>query len=197
MSYLGAAGSKSSQNAGSRNPDAGATPSSVVHDEEEVQEEEEESAVKLVRKRSRETTAGASVVPKPGGVPFIGKQSNLRSLYRYSPAKKKTPEKKGVVIVDPQEPVLKKTKITIKPFKTAGAEPEKEKQKFGEKPVAKEKELEKEKVAAQEKEMEKKRAADKPLTEPKETEFTAAIEVTTATNPERAQGPEVIHVIRA
>ncbi|KAJ0786277.1 hypothetical protein HanOQP8_Chr02g0053491 [Helianthus annuus] len=41
----GAAGSRSSRSAGSRNPDAGATPSSIVHDEEE---EEEEPAAKLV-----------------------------------------------------------------------------------------------------------------------------------------------------
>ncbi|MFS7988862.1 hypothetical protein Hanom_Chr11g01039871 [Helianthus anomalus] len=77
----------SSGSSGSRNPDAGATPSSIAH-EEQVEEEEEEPAVKLVRKRSRETTAGASEVPKPGGVPFIGKQSNLCSLYRFSPGKK-------------------------------------------------------------------------------------------------------------
>ncbi|KAF5767050.1 hypothetical protein HanXRQr2_Chr15g0722651 [Helianthus annuus] len=84
----GAVASKSSGSAGSRNPDAGATPSSIALDEkeEEEEEEEEEPATKLVsRKRSRETTAGASMVQKPGGVPFIGKQSNLRSLYRFSP----------------------------------------------------------------------------------------------------------------
>ncbi|MFS7995852.1 hypothetical protein Hanom_Chr12g01122931 [Helianthus anomalus] len=84
---IGAAGSKSSGSTGSRNPDAGATPSSIAHDEEEEEEEEEkeEPAVTLVRKRSWKTTAGASVVPKPGGVPLIGKQSYLRSLYRFSP----------------------------------------------------------------------------------------------------------------
>ncbi|KAF5814352.1 hypothetical protein HanXRQr2_Chr03g0110111 [Helianthus annuus] len=61
-------------------------------------------------------------------------------------------------------------------------------QKAGEKPVDKEKELEKKKVVAKEKEMEKKRAADKPLTEPKETEVAAT------TLPEKAQGPEVVHI---
>ncbi|MFS7984002.1 hypothetical protein Hanom_Chr11g00981381 [Helianthus anomalus] len=52
----GAAGSKSSRSAGSRNPDAGATPSMIALDEEEKEEEqEEETAAKLVsRKRSRE-----------------------------------------------------------------------------------------------------------------------------------------------
>ncbi|MFS8016937.1 hypothetical protein Hanom_Chr15g01374381 [Helianthus anomalus] len=80
---IGAAGSKSSGSAGSRNPDAGATPSSLAHDEEEEEEETNEPSVKLIRKRNRETTAGVLVVPKPGGVPFIGKQSNLRSLYRF------------------------------------------------------------------------------------------------------------------
>ncbi|KAJ0785542.1 hypothetical protein HanOQP8_Chr02g0044391 [Helianthus annuus] len=52
-------GSKSSGSAGSRNPDVGATPSSIALDEEEEKEEqEEEPALKLVsRKRSREETA--------------------------------------------------------------------------------------------------------------------------------------------
>ncbi|KAM0005538.1 hypothetical protein Hdeb2414_s0209g00833001 [Helianthus debilis subsp. tardiflorus] len=82
---IGAAGSQSYGSAGSRNPDAGATASSLAHDEEDEEEETEEPVVNLIRKRSRETTAGASVVPKPNGVPFIGKQSNLRSLYKFSP----------------------------------------------------------------------------------------------------------------
>ncbi|KAJ0919258.1 hypothetical protein HanRHA438_Chr05g0227551 [Helianthus annuus] len=68
------AGSRNSGSVGSRNPDAGATPSSIAHDEEE-EEEEEEPATKLVsRKRSRtETTTGVSTAPKAGGVPLIGK----------------------------------------------------------------------------------------------------------------------------
>ncbi|MFS7968638.1 hypothetical protein Hanom_Chr09g00799961 [Helianthus anomalus] len=78
---------------------------------------------------------------KAGGVPLIGKRSNLRSLYKFSPeAKKKTPEKKAVIFKDPQEPTLKKTKVIIKPIKTAGAESEKERGKA----VEKEKEREKE-----------------------------------------------------
>ncbi|KAF5805759.1 hypothetical protein HanXRQr2_Chr05g0213271 [Helianthus annuus] len=83
----GAAGSKSSGSAGSRNPDAGATPSSITLDEEEEEEEEEKPAAKLVsRKRSKgETTVGPSVAQKTGGIPLIGKQSNLRSLYKFSP----------------------------------------------------------------------------------------------------------------
>ncbi|MFS7956860.1 hypothetical protein Hanom_Chr07g00659551 [Helianthus anomalus] len=94
----GAAVSRSSGSAGSRNPDAGATPSSLAHDEEEEEDEEEEPAAKLVsRKRSRtETTSGVLVAPKVGGVPLIGKQSNLRSLYRFSPEREdqgKTDEK--------------------------------------------------------------------------------------------------------
>ncbi|KAJ0458094.1 hypothetical protein HanIR_Chr15g0781181 [Helianthus annuus] len=82
------AGSKSSGSTGSRNPDAGATPSSIaVDDDEEEEEEEEEPAKKLIsRKRSRgETTAGASVAQKAGEGLVIGKQSNLRSLYKFSP----------------------------------------------------------------------------------------------------------------
>ncbi|KAJ0524933.1 hypothetical protein HanHA300_Chr09g0306231 [Helianthus annuus] len=63
-----ATGSKSSGSAGSRNSDAGATPSSITLDDEEEEEEEEEPAEKLIsRKRSREeTTAGASMAQKTG-----------------------------------------------------------------------------------------------------------------------------------
>ncbi|KAJ0714492.1 hypothetical protein HanPI659440_Chr13g0490121 [Helianthus annuus] len=83
-----AAGSKSSRSAGSRNPDAGATPSSIALDgEEEEEEEQEEPAVKLLsRKRSRdESAAGVKVAQKAEGVPVIGKLSKLRSLYKFSP----------------------------------------------------------------------------------------------------------------
>ncbi|KAJ0814967.1 hypothetical protein HanPSC8_Chr17g0791931 [Helianthus annuus] len=56
--------SKSSGSAGSRIPEAGATPSSIALDEEEEEEHEEEAAAKLVsRKRSRkEAAAGAKAV---------------------------------------------------------------------------------------------------------------------------------------
>ncbi|KAJ0801257.1 hypothetical protein HanPI659440_Chr03g0115241 [Helianthus annuus] len=83
-----AASSKSSGSAGSRNPDAGATPSSIAVDNDEEEEEEEEVPVeKLIsRKRSRdETTAGASVAQKASGVPIIRKQSNLRAFYKFLP----------------------------------------------------------------------------------------------------------------
>ncbi|KAM0038201.1 hypothetical protein Hdeb2414_s0013g00412091 [Helianthus debilis subsp. tardiflorus] len=82
---IGVAGSKSSGSAGSRNLDAATTPSSIAQDEEE--EEEEEPAIKLIsRKRSREeTAAGVQVAQKTGGAPVIGKQSSLRSLYKFSP----------------------------------------------------------------------------------------------------------------
>ncbi|MFS8033564.1 hypothetical protein Hanom_Chr17g01571051 [Helianthus anomalus] len=89
---------------------------------------------------------------KPGEVPLIGKKSNMRSLYRFSPeSKKKTPEKKGVVITELSEPTLKRPKVTLKPFKATGSE--KEKPKAVEKPI--------------EKEIEKKGAADKPLLNPR------------------------------
>ncbi|KAJ0522873.1 hypothetical protein HanIR_Chr10g0487381 [Helianthus annuus] len=88
----GAAGSRSSGSAGSRNPDAGATPSSIAHDEEEEEEEEEPTAKLVSWKRSRtEATAGVPTAPKARGVPLIGKQSNLRSLYRFSPGQKEDP----------------------------------------------------------------------------------------------------------
>ncbi|KAJ0475614.1 hypothetical protein HanRHA438_Chr13g0581541 [Helianthus annuus] len=176
---VGAPGSKSSGSSGSRNPDAGATPSSAAHEEGEDEEEveEEEPAVQLIRKRSREAAIGASVMSKPGGAPLIGKRSNLRSLYRFShEPEKKTSEKKGVTITEPSEPAPKRpkvTKVTIKPFKAPQSE--KEKQKAVEKPV-------------KGKEMERKRAADKPLTEPKEPEVTSAIPL------EKAQGPEEVRI---
>ncbi|KAJ0493558.1 hypothetical protein HanIR_Chr12g0587531 [Helianthus annuus] len=157
----GAAGSKISGSASSRNPDAGATPSSIAL------EEEEEPAVKLIsRKRSREeTTAGASVAQKTGEAPLLQRPG------------KKVPEKKGVEFKDPQESAQKRTRVVIKPFKSAGLEAEKEKKKAAEKPVDKEKEKEKEKVA-------EKPEGDKS----KETGAAAT------TSHEKAQGPEVIHI---
>ncbi|MFS7988589.1 hypothetical protein Hanom_Chr11g01036641 [Helianthus anomalus] len=132
----GAAGLKSSGSVGSRNPDVGATPSSIALDEEEKEEEEkEEPAIQLIsRKRNRvETTVGASVAQKTGEAPVIGKQSK---------AKKKTPENKGVAFKDPQELAQKRTRVVIKPFKSAGLDVEKEKKKAADKTVEKEKEQE-------------------------------------------------------
>ncbi|KAJ0467071.1 hypothetical protein HanIR_Chr14g0679221 [Helianthus annuus] len=118
----GAGSSRSSGSAGSRNPDAGATPS--VHEEDEA--EEEEAAIQFFsRKKVRsETTAGVSAVPLIGGIPLVGKTSNLRSLYKFSPEiKKKTPEK-GVKFTEPEP---KRPKITTKSSQTAGVESAKEK----------------------------------------------------------------------
>ncbi|KAL9994926.1 hypothetical protein Hdeb2414_s0857g00954751 [Helianthus debilis subsp. tardiflorus] len=71
----GAGGSKSS---------GGATPS-VPEDVEESEEEDVEAQL-IGRKRARSETATV-VVPAPtaSGIPVIGKTSNLRSLYRFSP----------------------------------------------------------------------------------------------------------------
>ncbi|KAJ0856875.1 hypothetical protein HanRHA438_Chr13g0583561 [Helianthus annuus] len=90
----GAGSSKSSGSAGSRNPDAGATPS--VHEEEteeEEEEEEEEDAAQLVgRKRVRsETTAGVASAPIVDVLPLVGKTSKLRSLYKFSPDQEEDP----------------------------------------------------------------------------------------------------------
>ncbi|KAJ0624452.1 putative RNA-directed DNA polymerase [Helianthus annuus] len=120
--FTGAGGSKSSGNAGSRNPDAGATPSTAAHEEEE----EEEVTEKLIsRKRTRsETTTGVASASVAGAIPLIGKTSNLHSLYKFSPeTKKKTPEK-GVTFTEPEP---KRPKITIKSSKTVGAESAKDK----------------------------------------------------------------------
>ncbi|KAJ0507133.1 hypothetical protein HanIR_Chr11g0502981 [Helianthus annuus] len=58
-----------------------------------------------------ETTAGVASAPTAVVLPVVGKTSNLRSLYKFSPEiKKKTPEK-GVTF---SEAVSKRPKITIK-----------------------------------------------------------------------------------
>ncbi|KAF5823186.1 hypothetical protein HanXRQr2_Chr01g0035621 [Helianthus annuus] len=113
----GAGGSRSSGSAGSRNPDAGATPSTAVHEEEEAEEEEEAAEHLISRKRVRsETTTGVASASVVGAIPLVGKTSNLRSLYRFSPEiKKKTPEN-GVTFTEPEP---KRLKITIKSSKTA------------------------------------------------------------------------------
>ncbi|KAJ0696961.1 hypothetical protein HanLR1_Chr10g0363331 [Helianthus annuus] len=68
-----------------------------------------------------------------GAIPLVGKTSNLRSLYRFSPEiKKKTPEK-GVTFTEPEP---KRPKITIKSSQTTGVESAKEKS-VAEKDVAK------------------------------------------------------------
>ncbi|KAF5796606.1 hypothetical protein HanXRQr2_Chr08g0353591 [Helianthus annuus] len=79
-----AGGSKSSRSAGSRIPEAGATPYSIALDEEE-EEEHEEAVAKLVsRKRSREETAvGVGLAQKARERPLIGKQSRLRTVYKF------------------------------------------------------------------------------------------------------------------
>ncbi|KAL9995029.1 hypothetical protein Hdeb2414_s0846g00953561 [Helianthus debilis subsp. tardiflorus] len=102
----GASGSKSS---------GGATPS-MPEDVEESEEEDVEPQL-IGRKRARsETTAVVVPAPTASGIPVIGKTSNLRSLYKFSPeTKKKTPEK-GVTF---GEAGVKRPKITIKPTNAA------------------------------------------------------------------------------
>ncbi|KAJ0753157.1 hypothetical protein HanPI659440_Chr09g0332591 [Helianthus annuus] len=151
----GAGSSRSSGSAGSRNLDAGATPS--VHEEDEA--EEEEAAIQLVsRKRVRsETTAGVSAAPLIGGVPLVGKTSNLRSPYKFSPEiKKKTPEK-GVKFTEPEP---KRPKITVKSSQTIAGESAKEKN-VAEKDAAKAVEAQRKAEERQKKvEEEKKRKAE-------------------------------------
>ncbi|XP_021975004.1 uncharacterized protein LOC110870112 [Helianthus annuus] len=121
----GAGGSKSSGSAGSRNPDAGATLSTVAHEEEEEEEEEEVTEKLISRKRVRsETTTGVASVAAAGAIPLIGKTSNMRSLYKFSPETKKPTPEKGVKFTEPEP---KRPKITIKSSKIVGAESAKEK----------------------------------------------------------------------
>ncbi|KAJ0714990.1 hypothetical protein HanPI659440_Chr13g0495711 [Helianthus annuus] len=110
----GAGGSKSSGSAGSRNPEAGATPS--FPEDEEI--EEEDAGARLIgRKRGRsEATTGVASAPTSVVIPAIGKTSRLRSLYQFSPEiKKKTPEK----AVTFSEAGVKRPKITVKSTDTA------------------------------------------------------------------------------
>ncbi|KAF5822517.1 hypothetical protein HanXRQr2_Chr01g0027441 [Helianthus annuus] len=188
-----AGGSKSSGSAGSRNPDAGATPS-VPEDEEA---EEDDAAAQLIgRKRGRsEATAGMSSAPTAGGIPLVGKTSNLRSLYRFSPEiKKKTPEK-GVKF---SEPGSKRPKITIKSSDTAAQDAakaaeaqrkaeenqkrEEERKRKAEEDRKRKDEEERKKKAEEEKAAEeaKKRALEKELEQKKAME-----------QPVNVQGPEV------
>ncbi|KAM0069045.1 hypothetical protein Hdeb2414_s0002g00079811 [Helianthus debilis subsp. tardiflorus] len=104
----GAGGSKSSKSAGSRNPEAGATPSFP----EDEAEEEDAGAQLIGRKRGRsETTTAVASAPTSVVIPAVGKTSRLRSLYKFSPEiKKRTPEK----AVTFSEAGVKRPKITIR-----------------------------------------------------------------------------------
>ncbi|MFS7967286.1 hypothetical protein Hanom_Chr09g00783991 [Helianthus anomalus] len=90
---ISATASKSSRSAGYRALESGTTLSSILVDEEEEEEEEceeeeeEEEATKLVTRKTlqEETAAGAPPAQKPIVGPAIGKQSRLRSLYKFSP----------------------------------------------------------------------------------------------------------------
>ncbi|MFS7998779.1 hypothetical protein Hanom_Chr12g01157981 [Helianthus anomalus] len=93
--------------------------------------------------------------------------------------KKKTPEKKGVEFKDPLEPAQKRTRVVIKPFKSAGLEIEREKKKKAAEEPVKEKEKEKEKEKVEENP-----EGDKS----KETRAAAT------TTHEKALGPEVVHI---
>ncbi|KAJ0939097.1 hypothetical protein HanRHA438_Chr02g0057211 [Helianthus annuus] len=150
----GAGSSKSSGSAGSRNPDAGATPS--VH-EEETEEEKDAVAQLIGRKRVRsETTAGVASAPIVDVLPLVGKTSKLRSLYKFSPEiKKKTPEK-GVTFTEPEP---KRLKITIKSSQTAGGESAKEKN-IAEQDVAKAVDAQRKAEERRKKEEEKKKKAE-------------------------------------
>ncbi|XP_035839009.1 hepatoma-derived growth factor-related protein 2-like [Helianthus annuus] len=110
----GAGGSKSSGSAGSRNPEAGATPSFPEDDEAE----EEDAGARLIGRKSgrSEATTGVASAPTSVVIPAVGKTSKLRSLYKFSPEiKKKTPEK-GVTF---SEAAAKRPKITVKSTNTA------------------------------------------------------------------------------
>ncbi|MFS8010247.1 hypothetical protein Hanom_Chr14g01294801 [Helianthus anomalus] len=162
-----ATGSKISGSAGSRVPEAGATPSSVPEEEEE-EVEEEEAATLVIRKSSREETlARTGPAQKTDVGPTIGKRSRLRSLCKFSPeALKKTPDKvKDPEPEKPKEPEAKKPKFVVKPPRTT----EKEVEKTVEEPAGE--------VVPEKETLEETQAA-------------------ATTKQEKAQGPEVVHITR-
>ncbi|MFS7908015.1 hypothetical protein Hanom_Chr01g00078251 [Helianthus anomalus] len=115
----GAAGSKSSGSAGSRNPDAGVIPSSIALDEDE-EEEEEEHAVKLIsRKRIRDETAKT---PEKKGVEFKDpkKPAQKKTKFVKKPLKTAELEVKNEKKKTAEEPIEKektqeKEKVAEKP----------------------------------------------------------------------------------
>ncbi|KAJ0876244.1 hypothetical protein HanPSC8_Chr11g0486211 [Helianthus annuus] len=162
----GAGGSKSSGSAGSRNPEAGATPS--FPEDEEV--EEEDAAAQLIgRKRGRsEATTGVASAPQSVVIPTIGKTSRLRSLYQFSPEiKKKTPEK----AVTFSEAGVKRPKITVMSTDTAAQDAaraaeaqrkvEEARKKEEEKRKKEEKKVEEERKKREEEERKKKEEEDR------------------------------------
>ncbi|KAM0035191.1 hypothetical protein Hdeb2414_s0015g00443431 [Helianthus debilis subsp. tardiflorus] len=137
----GAGGSKSS---------GGATPS-MPEDVEESEEEDVEAQL-IGRKRARsETTAVVVPAPTASGIPVIGKTSNLRSLYRFSPEiKKRTPEK----AVTFSEAGVKRPKITIKSTDTTAQDAAKAAEAQRKVEEDRKREEEKKKIAAEKKKKE-------------------------------------------
>ncbi|MFS7946944.1 hypothetical protein Hanom_Chr06g00542271 [Helianthus anomalus] len=191
----GAGGSKSSGSAGSRNPDAGATPSTAAHEEEEEEEEDEVTEKLVSRKRVRsETTTGVASAAVAGTIPLIGKTSNLRSLYKFSPEiKKKTPQK-GVTFTEPEP---KRPKITIIPSQTVGVESAKDKNvaerdeaqaaEAQRKAEKRRKKAKRKKASDVEREKEQKKTVEKPIDDP-ELEITKGSE---KPHHERRKEPEL------
>ncbi|KAM0066269.1 hypothetical protein Hdeb2414_s0002g00046731 [Helianthus debilis subsp. tardiflorus] len=197
----GAEGSKSSGSAGSRNPDVGATPS-MPEDEET---EEEDVADQLIgRKRERsEATAVVASAPTASVVPLIGKTSNLRSLYKFSPAEDclessdtaaqdaaKAAEAQRKAGEDKKREEEKKKKI-VEEKRRKGEEERKrneEEEKKRKEEEEKKRKAEEERAAevakkrALEKELERKRAMDQPVNVqgPEVTKSTHASQVITS-----------------
>ncbi|XP_035836932.1 hepatoma-derived growth factor-related protein 2-like [Helianthus annuus] len=190
----GAGGSKSSGSAGSRNPDAGATPS--VPEDDEAEEEEDAAAQLIGRKRGRsEATTGVASAATAVVIPLVGKTSNLRSLYKFSPEiKKKTPEK-GVKF---SEPGSKRPKITIKSSDTAAqdtakaAEAQRKAEENQKREEERKKKIEEEKRRKDEEERKKKAEEEKAAEEAKKRALEKELEQKKAMDqPVNVQGPEV------
>ncbi|KAJ0614672.1 hypothetical protein HanIR_Chr02g0065041 [Helianthus annuus] len=180
-----AAGSKNSGSAGSRALESGATPSSIPDEEEE--EHEEEGPKLVTRKRTREE--GAGVAQKATVVPPLGKQSRLRSLYKFLPeALKKAPKKvRELELEEPKEPEAKKPKFVIKPPRTTKTEAEKTVMEpagdvIPEKEKVKEIETETETVS---------------ITKHNEAQGPEVVHITGLDQPLKCKGPEVTELVAA
>ncbi|XP_035838081.1 caldesmon-like [Helianthus annuus] len=185
----GAGGSKSSGSAGSRNPEAGATPSFPEDDEAE---EEDAGAQLIGRKRGRsEATTGVASAPTSVVIPAVGKTSKLRSLYKFSPEiKKKTPEK-GVTF---SEAAAKRPKITIKSTDTAAQDAAKaaEAQRKVEEGRKREEEKKREEEEKKKEEERKRKAEEERVAEAAKKRALEELEKKKAMEqPVNVQGPEV------
>ncbi|KAF5788947.1 hypothetical protein HanXRQr2_Chr09g0365131 [Helianthus annuus] len=159
----GAGGSRSSGSAGSRNPDAGATPS--VHEEEEVEEEEDVAARLVSRKRIKKKTPEKGVKftePEPKRPKITIKSSQAAGVE--TAKEKHIAEQDAVKAAEAQRKVEERQKREEERKKKAEEDKEKRAEEERRKKAEEERRIEEaKKKRALEKEQEQKKAMDKPV----------------------------------